>query len=70
METYMLLLNVLMWTCIVFVIAMITLSIYLRQIKKQIKKEMVEYDTYWNVTTTEDDNGVEYRVWTKNVSDS
>lgn len=70
METYMVLLNVLMWTCIVFVIAMITLSIYLRQIKKQIKKEMVEYDTYWSVTTTEDSDGVEYRVWTKNVSDS
>lgn len=70
METYMVLLNVLMWTCIVFVIAMITLSIYLRQIKKQIKKEMVEYDTYWSVTTTEDSDGVEYKVWKKNVSDS
>lgn len=69
METYMVLLNVLMWVCIVFVIAMVTLWIYLKQIKKQIKKQMVEYDTYWSVTTTEDDNGVEYRVWTKN-SDS
>ena len=45
METYMVILNVLMWACAIFIVMTIGLVLYMRQIKKAIEMEQKEYDT-------------------------